>query len=56
MTTLLGRLSLNVAAARVSSARWLSPARSGGRVIESFGAFVVRGNYAVGIAVVRDPW
>ena len=50
MTTLL-RLSLNVAAARVILLDGYQGADAAGRVIESFGAFVVGGNYAVGIAV-----
>ncbi len=50
MTTLL-RLSLNVAAARVILLDGYQGSDAAGRVIESFGAFVVGGNYAVGIAV-----
>src|SRR5580698_10114689 len=50
MTTLL-RLSLNVAAARVILMDGYQGPYAGGRVIESFGAFVIGGNYAVGIAV-----
>jgi flagellar biosynthesis protein FlhA len=50
MTTLL-RLSLNVAAARVILLDGYQGAAAAGRVIESFGAFVVGGNFAVGIAV-----
>jgi len=50
MTTLL-RLSLNVAAARVILMDGYQGPDAGGRVIESFGAFVIGGNYAVGIAV-----
>ncbi|MGH7092819.1 MAG: FHIPEP family type III secretion protein, partial [Stellaceae bacterium] len=50
MTTLL-RLSLNVAAARVILLDGYQGSAAAGRVIESFGAFVVGGNYAVGIAV-----
>jgi flagellar biosynthesis protein FlhA len=50
MTTLL-RLSLNVAAARVILLDGYQGTDAAGRVIESFGAFVVGGNYAVGIAV-----
>ena len=50
MTTLL-RLSLNVAAARVILLDGYQGADAAGRVIESFGAFVIGGNYAVGIAV-----
>ena len=50
MTTLL-RLSLNVAAARVILLDGYQGADAAGRVIESFGDFVVGGNYAVGIAV-----
>ena len=50
MTTLL-RLSLNVAAARVILLDGYQGSEAAGRVIESFGAFVIGGNYAVGIAV-----
>ena len=50
MTTLL-RLSLNVAAARVILLDGYQGSDAAGRVIESFGAFVIGGNYAVGIAV-----
>jgi flagellar biosynthesis protein FlhA len=50
LTTLM-RLSLNVAAARVILLDGYQGAGAAGRVIESFGAFVVGGNYAVGIAV-----
>jgi flagellar biosynthesis protein FlhA len=50
LTTLL-RLSLNVAAARVILLDGYQGAGAAGRVIEAFGAFVVGGNYAVGIAV-----
>lgn len=50
MTTLL-RLSLNVAAARVILLDGYMGSNAAGQVIESFGAFVVGGNYAVGIAV-----
>src|SRR5580658_5445373 len=50
MTTLL-RLSLNVAAARVILLNGYEGTDAAGRVIESFGAFVIGGNYAVGIAV-----
>jgi flagellar biosynthesis protein FlhA len=50
LTTLL-RLSLNVAAARVILLDGYQGSAAAGRVIESFGAFVVGGNYAVGIAV-----
>ncbi len=50
LTTLL-RLSLNVAAARVILLNGYQGAGAAGRVIEAFGAFVVGGNYAVGIAV-----
>jgi flagellar biosynthesis protein FlhA len=50
MTTLL-RLSLNVAAARIILLDGYQGSGAAGRVIESFGAFVVGGNYAVGIAV-----
>jgi len=50
VTTLL-RLSLNVAAARVILLNGYMGSGAAGRVIESFGAFVVGGNFAVGIAV-----
>ncbi len=50
VTTLL-RLSLNVAAARVILLNGYMGSGAAGRVIESFGAFVIGGNYAVGIAV-----
>ncbi len=50
MTTLL-RLSLNVAAARVILLDGYQGTAAAGRVIKSFGSFVVGGNYAVGIAV-----
>jgi flagellar biosynthesis protein FlhA len=50
VTTLL-RLSLNIAAARVILLDGYLGADAAGRVIEAFGAFVVGGNYAVGIAV-----
>jgi flagellar biosynthesis protein FlhA len=50
LTTLL-RLSLNVAAARVILLDGYQGSDAAGRVIEAFGAFVVGGNYAVGIAV-----
>jgi flagellar biosynthesis protein FlhA len=50
MTTLL-RLSLNVAAARVILLDGYMGSDAAGRVIESFGAFVIGGDYAVGIAV-----
>src|SRR5215469_15207348 len=50
MTTLL-RLSLNVAAARVILLDGYQGDAAAGRVIQSFGAFVIGGNYAVGIAV-----
>ncbi len=50
MTTLL-RLSLNVAAARVILLDGYQGSEAAGRVIESFGEFVIGGNYAVGIAV-----
>ncbi len=50
LTTLL-RLSLNVAAARVILLHGQNGAGAAGHVIESFGQFVVGGNYAVGIIV-----
>jgi flagellar biosynthesis protein FlhA len=51
LTTTLLRLSLNVAAARVILLDGYQGAGAAGHVIESFGAFVVGGNYAVGIIV-----
>jgi len=50
VTTLL-RLSLNVAAARVILLDGYMGTGAAGRVIESFGNFVVGGDFAVGIAV-----
>ncbi|HZU89990.1 MAG TPA: flagellar biosynthesis protein FlhA [Stellaceae bacterium] len=50
LTTLL-RLSLNVAAARIILLDGYLGSNAAGRVIESFGVFVVGGSYAVGIAV-----
>jgi flagellar biosynthesis protein FlhA len=50
VTTLL-RLSLNVAAARVILLDGYMGTSAAGRVIESFGSFVVGGDFAVGIAV-----
>ncbi|HJU20328.1 MAG TPA: flagellar biosynthesis protein FlhA [Stellaceae bacterium] len=50
LTTLL-RLSLNVAAARIILLDGYMGSDAAGRVIESFGVFVVGGSYAVGIAV-----
>ncbi len=50
LTTLL-RLSLNVAAARVILLNGQNGTGAAGHVIESFGEFVVGGNYAVGIIV-----
>jgi flagellar biosynthesis protein FlhA len=50
LTTLL-RLSLNVAAARIILLDGYMGSGAAGRVIESFGVFVVGGSYAVGIAV-----
>jgi flagellar biosynthesis protein FlhA len=49
-TTLL-RLSLNVAAARIILLHGQNGEGAAGAVIESFGKFVVGGNYAVGIIV-----
>ncbi|MCE1163130.1 MAG: FHIPEP family type III secretion protein, partial [Thiomonas sp.] len=49
-TTLL-RLSLNVAASRVILLHGQNGEGAAGAVIESFGKFVVGGNYAVGIIV-----
>ncbi len=50
LTTLL-RLSLNVAAARVILLHGQSGTGAAGQVIESFGQFVIGGNYAVGIII-----
>ena len=50
LTTLL-RLSLNVAAARVILLHGQNGTGAAGQVIESFGQFVVGGNYAVGIII-----
>ncbi len=50
LTTLL-RLSLNVAAARVILLHGQDGTGAAGQVIESFGQFVVGGNYAVGIII-----
>jgi flagellar biosynthesis protein FlhA len=50
LTTLL-RLSLNIAAARVILLDGYQGSGAAGRVIEAFGAFVIGGDYAVGIAV-----
>ena len=51
LITTLMRLSLNVAAARVILLDGYMGTSAAGRVIESFGAFVVGGDFAVGIAV-----
>ncbi|MGH6967951.1 MAG: flagellar biosynthesis protein FlhA [Stellaceae bacterium] len=51
LVTTLMRLSLNVAAARVILLDGYMGTNAAGRVIESFGSFVVGGNFAVGIAV-----
>jgi flagellar biosynthesis protein FlhA len=50
LTTLL-RLSLNVASTRVVLLRGHTGPDAAGRVIESFGHFLVGGNYAVGLTV-----
>jgi len=50
MTTLL-RLSLNVASTRVVLLQGHTGPDAAGKVIESFGQFLVGGNYAVGIVV-----
>jgi len=50
MTTLL-RLSLNVASTRVVLLEGHTGGDAAGKVIESFGQFLVGGNYAVGIVV-----
>ncbi|MGN6124655.1 MAG: FHIPEP family type III secretion protein, partial [Sphingomonas oligoaromativorans] len=49
-TTLL-RLSLNVASTRVVLVHGHEGAGAAGHVIESFGSFLIGGNYAVGIFV-----
>ena len=51
LITTLMRLSLNVAAARVILLDGYMGTGAAGRVIESFGDFVVGGDFAVGIAV-----
>jgi len=51
LVTTLMRLSLNVAAARVILLDGYMGTSAAGRVIESFGDFVVGGDFAVGIAV-----
>jgi len=51
LITTLMRLSLNVAAARVILLDGYMGTGAAGRVIESFGNFVVGGDFAVGIAV-----
>ena len=50
ITTLL-RLSLNVASSRIVLLRGHTGADAAGKVIESFGHFLVGGNYTVGIVV-----
>lgn len=50
MTTLL-RLALNVASTRVVLLHGHTGTDAAGKVIEAFGAFVVGGNYAVGLVV-----
>jgi flagellar biosynthesis protein FlhA len=50
VTTLL-RLALNVASTRVVLLEGHAGADAAGRVIEAFGAFVIGGNYAVGLVV-----
>ena len=50
VTTML-RLSLNVASTRVVLTNGHSGAAAAGKVIESFGHFLIGGNYAVGIVV-----
>jgi len=50
LSTLL-RLALNVASTRVVLMRGHEGADAAGKVIESFGKFVVGGNYAVGVVV-----
>jgi flagellar biosynthesis protein FlhA len=50
LTTLL-RLALNVASTRVVLLNGHTGARAAGHVIESFGEFVIGGNFAVGVVV-----
>ena len=50
LTTLL-RLSLNVASARIILLKGQNGTDAAGKVIESFGNFLVGGNYAVGLVV-----
>src|SRR5256885_12779865 len=50
ITTLL-RLSLNVASTRVVLLHGHTGADAAGKVIEAFGAFLVGGNFAVGLVV-----
>ena len=45
------RLGLNVASTRVILSQGHEGSAAAGRVIEAFGAFVIAGNYAVGIFV-----
>ncbi len=54
LTTLL-RLSLNVASTRVVLLEGHTGPDAAGKVIESFGHFLVGGNFAVGIDRVRHP-
>ena len=51
LVTTLMRLSLNVASTRVVLLEGHEGAGAAGSVIEAFGAFVIGGNYAVGIVV-----
>ena len=51
LTTLLLRLSLNVASTRVVLLEGHTGAGAAGAVIESFGHFLIGGNFAVGLIV-----
>jgi len=51
LVTTLFRLSLNIASTRIILLRGNEGADAAGRVIESFGSFVVGGNYVVGLVV-----
>src|SRR4026208_443949 len=54
LATLL-RLALNVASTRVVLLHGHTGSHAAGRVIESFGEFVIGGNYAVGVIAVAIP-
>ena len=49
------RLSLNIASTRVVLLEGHTGTAAAGEVIESFGDFVIGGNYAVGLVVFRHP-